>query len=552
MTRLETALLTQTNRQAETPGERANRQAARSSLLGFTRHTFWQYRADPAHELLAEALDAVVRGEITRLIAMAPPQHGKSELTSVRAPAYWLGRRPDDPVILTSYAASLAESKSRQARQVVESTEFAELFPGVVTRRDSRAVDHWELDGRRGGMLAAGVGGPVTGHGGLLGVIDDPFENWEQSQSQTIRDKVWEWYRTTFRTRIWENGAIVLIATRWHEDDLAGRLLREQRGEWKVLRLPALAETQQERDDANSRLGLPVGAADALGRAPGEPLCPTRFSREALEQLRRDVGSQAWASQYQGSPRAPEGNRFRRQWLPIVDAAPARASFCRAWDKAATAGRGGDYTAGVLMARSLEGLYYVVEVVRGQWSPGERNAVMRQVAELDRQRYGPGVRIVVEQEPGSGGKESALATVNDLAGYAVGTERPTGPKEVRAEPFSVQCEVGNVRLVRGAWNADFIEELCDWPNGAHDDAVDAAAAAFNAVVLYRTPVVNGPLLCWPPALDITEEVIPASPAAPRTQWDALGLPDLPQRESDLARIVREMAADDDHDDGRWW
>jgi predicted phage terminase large subunit-like protein len=569
MGRLETALLTQTRHQAETPAERANRQAARSSLLGFTRHTFRQYRADPAHELLAEALDAVVRGEITRLIAMAPPQHGKSELTSVRAPAYWLGRRPDAPVILTSYAASLAESKSRQARQVVESTEFAELFPGIVTRRDSRAVDHWELDGRRGGMLAAGVGGPITGHGGLLGVIDDPFENWEQSQSQTIRDKVWEWYRTTFRTRIWEGGSIILIATRWHEDDLAGRLLREQRGEWKVLRMPALAETQAERDDANRRLGLPVGTADPLGRAPGEPLCPSRFSRAALEQLRRDVGSQAWASQYQGSPRAPEGNRFKRHWLPIVDAAPARASYCRAWDKASLSGAG-DFTAGVLVARDQSGLYFVVDVVRGQWSPGERNAVMRQVAELDRQRYGPGVRIVVEQEPGSGGKESAMATANDLAGYAVYTERPTGSKVVRAEPLAAQCEAGNVRLVRGGWNQDFIEEFLDFPSGKNDDQVDATAAAFNALALHRSSTVAGDLLCYPfgpdrdPGTGERRAEPPPSPGAPparpQSEWDRLGLPPLPGsggsgQQNTHDAFYQSLLRDDDDDRadaGRWW
>src|SRR5439155_1770276 len=147
-------------------------------------------------------------------------------------------------------------------------------FPGIRTRRDSRAVNHWQLDGHRGGLLATGVGGPITGHGGLLGIVDDPHENWEQAQSATIREKIWEWYRTTFRTRIWEGGAIVLIQTRWHEDDLAGRRLAEWRGEWTVLRLPALAETQAERDYHNARLGLPVGVPDPLGRMPGEPLCP--------------------------------------------------------------------------------------------------------------------------------------------------------------------------------------------------------------------------------------------------------------------------------------
>ncbi len=158
VSRLEAALLRQTAA-PDTPERRRLRELARTSLLSFTRFTFPQYIPDPAHELLAEALDAVVAGTVSRMMIFAPPQQGKSELAKVRLPAYWLGRRPDEPVILTSYAASLAESKSRQARQIVEGVDFAELFPGVTTRRDSRAVDHWELNGQRGGMLAAGVGG---------------------------------------------------------------------------------------------------------------------------------------------------------------------------------------------------------------------------------------------------------------------------------------------------------------------------------------------------------------------------------------------------------
>src|SRR5438034_1501018 len=171
------------------------RRQARSVLADFTTFTYPGYVAEPVHALIAAKLDAVVQGDITRLMIFAPPQHGKSELASVRLPAFWLGRRPADPVILASYAASLAESKSRQARQVVESPEYSKLFP-VHTRRDSRSIAHWELDGHRGGLLAAGVAGPVTGHGCLLGIIDDPVENWQESQSQTVRDTCWDWYKS--------------------------------------------------------------------------------------------------------------------------------------------------------------------------------------------------------------------------------------------------------------------------------------------------------------------------------------------------------------------
>ncbi len=453
---------------------------ARSSLLAFTNCTFPQYIAEPAHRLIADTLDRCVEGELSRLMIFAPPQHGKSELVSVRLPAYWLGRRPNDPIILASYGANLAYSKSRQARTIVESTEFAELFPDLRTRRDSRAVDHWELEApARGGLLAAGVGGPITGHGARLGIIDDPFENWEQAQSQTIRGKVWEWWRTTFRTRIWEDGVIILIMTRWHEDDLAGRLLAEQGQRWTVLRLPALAETQAERDDNDRRLGLPTGQADPLGRAPGEPLCPRRFSKPALAQLQKDVGSLGWTAEYQGVPRLAEGNRFKRAWFPIVDALPSQVKArVRYWDKAATPGAG-CFTVGLLMDETEDGHYIVEDVVRGQWSSGERDRVMQQTAELDRSRYGNAVQIHIEQEPGSSGVDAMQALVKLLAGFPVFADKVTGDKDVRLEPFAAQCEAGNVKLRRGAWNAAYIEEMCAIPNGKYRDQGDASSGAFN-------------------------------------------------------------------------
>src|SRR5262249_23502171 len=219
---------------------------------------------------------------------------------------------------------------------------------------------HWELDGRRGGLLAVGVGGPITGHGARLGIIDDPVENWQEAQSETVRETCWEWYRSTFRTRIWEGGAIVLIMTRWHEDDLAGRLLRDQPGQWAVLRLPAIAETQQERDASNQLLVLPLGELDPLGRQPGEPLCPGRFSLQALEALKRDVGPRGWSGQSQGTPRAPEGNRFKRSWFPLVDAAPYKARRVRYWDRAASEGQG-DFTVGILMA-AADGVFFVEDM----------------------------------------------------------------------------------------------------------------------------------------------------------------------------------------------
>jgi len=426
-----------------------------------------------------------VEGEIYLVGPTLIPTHN-SELVSVRLPAFWMAHRPDDPIILTSYAASLAYSKSRQARNLVESDECRELFPGVKTNPGSRAVDHWELaPPHRGGMLAAGVGGPITGHGAALGIIDDPFENWAQAYSETVRAHVWDWYRTTFRTRIWEGGAIVIIMTRWHEDDLCGRLLLDQGESWEVLRLPALGETQEDRDRRNRRLGIKPGQPDPLGRKPGEPLCPSRYSAEALGELRRDVGSLAWEGQYMGSPTLPEGNRIKRAWLPIVDAAPAKAARVRYWDLAGSESDAAKRTAGIRMAGPVDGVYYVEHAITGKWTTGARNKVIRQVAETD----GKAVKIRIEQEPGSSGLDTARDLVKLLAGFAIRPDRVTGDKDVRLEPFAAQAEGGNVKLVRGDWNGDYIEELCAVPTGRYRDQADATAGAFNE--LSRTGWVRG-------------------------------------------------------------
>lgn len=446
---------------------------------------------------MAAHLDRVVAGEIRRLMIFAPPQHGKSELTSVRLPAYWLGRRPNDPIIITSYGATLAEAKSRQARDIVESAEYRALFgtlrageiESVQVRPDSRAVQRWQVMApNRGRVIAVGVGGPVTGHGALLGIIDDPHENWEEAQSATMRNRVWEWYRGTFRTRIWEGGAIVLIMTRWHEDDLAGKLLKEQPGQWTVLRLPALAESQEERDTNDRLMGLREGAPDPLGRAAGEALAPARFSAVELRSIQRDVGSMVFGAEYQGSPRAAEGNLIKRHWLRIVNHAPVATPYrVRYWDKAASVSKSAKFSAGVRLALTLDGRVIIEDVVHGQWTTNERRRVMQQTAQLDAQLFNNGVFIFIEQEPGSSGVDSVQDEIALLAGHPVFADKATGDKDVRLMPFIAQAEALNVVLLAGAWNQAYIDEMVVVPNGTYRDQVDATAGAYNrAIEVLRT------------------------------------------------------------------
>lgn len=467
------------------PGLERDADDPRSSLLNFVRATMPHFKADPFHVHLCGVLDQVISGEIDRLIVLAPPQHGKSEMVAVRLPAYWLGRRPNDPIVLTSYAAELAQHHSRAVRDVINSDRYQELFPGLKLRQDSHRVSSWQLSSYRGGLIAAGAGGPITGKGGLLGIIDDPFKNWDEAQSAAQREKVLRWYRTTFRTRIREGGAIVFIMTRWNEDDLAGELIRE--GGWEVLRLPAIAETDEERADYARRAKLPAAeVADPLGRAAGEPLAPSLFSADALARLRADVGTLAFMAEYQQRPSAPEGNWLKRSWFRVVDSLPFGCRLVRYWDKAGTQG-GGAYTAGVLVAE-YQKHYYIVDIVRGQWSAGERERRMLLTAEDDRELYGGGVVYYIEQEPGSGGLESAQATIRNFAGYTIRADRPTGSKDVRLMPLAVQAEAGNVSVLRAIWNGAFFDEVTAIPTGKYRDQTDAAAGAFNKLAEERVQI----------------------------------------------------------------
>jgi len=409
-------------------------------------------------------LQRVADGDIRRLMVFMPPRHGKSETVSRLFSAYYLLRHPEHWVGLTSYAEGLAFTLSRNARNNYERG-------GGALSQQAYAVSHWET-GRGGGMWAAGVGGGITGKGFHLGIIDDPLKDAEEAQSETIRDKIKDWYQSTFSTRQEPDASIVVIQTRWHEDDLSGWLLERESDEpegWHIVCLPAIAEDLPD---------FPTSCTvEPDWRAQGEALCPERYPLERLRKIERRIGPYFWASLYQQRPAPREGGLFKRAWFEIVGAAPADAKRVRFWDRAATAGAG-DFTAGVLVAHK-DGTYYIEDVQRGQWASGDRDKIIVQQAQLDAGRHAGGVTIGGEQEPGSSGVDAAKAFVRMLAGFAVYTTPSTGSKEQRADPLASQAQAGNVKIVRGAWNGAFLDEMCSFPAGAHDDQVDAASGAFN-------------------------------------------------------------------------
>lgn len=429
-------------------------------------------------DILIARLQQVADGDLDRLMVFLPPRHTKSELVSRLFSAYYLYRHPGRWVGLNSYGANLAYSLSRNSRD-----NFQRM--GGEIRGDARAVEQWET-GQGGGMWAAGVGGAITGKGFHLGIIDDPVKNAEEANSEIIREKHADWYSSTFYTRGEPGNAIIVIQTRWHEMDLSGWLLaqegEEQPEHWHIISFPAIAdEIPQEFPETCT--------VEPDFREPGEALCPERYNLDKLKKLAARVGTYFWNALFGQRPTPLEGGMFKRSWFDVVGAAPRDAQRVRAWDRAATEGAG-DYTVGLLMAKDGDGVYYVEDIVRGQFSDLQCEKVIEQTTLTDAARYG-NVTTWLEEEPGSSGKAVAKITIRALAGHVVKSERSTGDKLTRAQPLSAQCEALNVKLVRGEWNSVYLNELAGFPHGAHDDQVDASSLAFTKLALMRERKVAG-------------------------------------------------------------
>lgn len=444
-----------------------------------------RYTLAPHIELFDRAIvDALMKRGPNRLIITIPPRHGKSELFSKYLPAWFLGTEPDKRVLLASYGANLAVTWGKKARDLVQAC--GEPVFDLKVALDAAAGNRWNIRGHEGGMDTAGVDGPFTGKGGHLLIVDDPFKDAEQALSQTYRDKVWDWWESTAFTRLEPGGIAIVIQTRWHEDDLAGRLEKRFAGDWHRINLPALAEKN-----------------DPLGRAPGEALFPQRYTREDLLKTKAGMREFWWAALYQQRPAPEEGGLFKREHFIVLPHGPRGFyNVIRYWDKAGTHGDG-DYSAGVLMAE-MGGVYWILDVCRGQWSALEREHIIKARAVADKTAFGGRCETWIEQEPGSGGKESAENTIRNLAGVSVRAEKVTGDKAVRADPFAAQVEGLNVQLVDGPWVEQFLQEAAMFPNGAHDDQIDAAAGAFNKLAAKRLNL-NGEV---PAAQRIAREVDP--------------------------------------------
>jgi predicted phage terminase large subunit-like protein len=419
------------------------RAAAVDSLIGFTAYTFPEFEAGQHHTAIGEALEAVERGDIRRLVITAPPRHTKSELASRRFPAWFMGRNPKAHIITACYGDELAGDFGKDVRDIVASREYRNVFSTRLAS-DSRAAGRWRTH-EGGRYVATGVGGPLTGRGADILLIDDPIKGRADADSEAERERIWRWYGSTAYTRLQPGGAVILIATRWHEDDLIGRCLQQDHENWTHIDLPAI-------DDQ------------------GEALWPEWYPLEALEQIRSTLSPRDWAALYMGNPQPETGTYFQREWFRRYDEAPERMWTYISTDFGVSVD--GDYTELAVWGVDADDNLYALD-----WWSGQATADVWIDALLD---------LVVKWKPFTVWNEAGVIR-RSIEPFLAKRSRErnvyphlewitrTADKLAMAQGFRGRCSMGKVYFPQDPWAERVINQCVGFPAGKHDDAVDACA-----------------------------------------------------------------------------
>lgn len=426
---------------------------------------------DPPHiKVLASYLERVSRREITRLMVFMPPRHGKTEEVSIQFPAWYLGNNPQHQIIGASYSENLAYNNSRACRDTITSDHYQTLWPHKL---DSTGVINWRIRGKenkRSNYVASGVGGSLTGEGADLLLIDDPVKNYEEACSVVVRESNWEWYRNVARTRLQPNAAIIFIMTRWHHDDLAGRLLRLAASDplaskWTLLILPA--------EDPDGTRMRPTGILP-----PYEALWPERYPITELASIKSDLGSRSYTALYQQSPSDEEGSIIKRDWFrfykePPVEIQSKLSDIMQSWDMAFKDTRDSSFVVGQVWGRRGADKY-LLDQVRDRM---DFTATCKSVVRLSSKWPRAGRKMVED-------KANGPAVINHLRRLVSGLiPMPKDiSKEAALQAASPDVESGNIYLPdpeTHPWVRDFIEELVTFGTAPYTDQCDAFSQAVN-------------------------------------------------------------------------
>jgi len=437
---------------------------ARKSLIPFAGffYTYLQIKKIQwgwFHLEIAEALEKLIRGDITRLMIFMPPQNGKSTLTTKTLPAWALGLHPDWNVISTSYSLQLALDHSRITRDIVNDPIYKRIFPEMILKEDVQSAHFWKTN-QGGGLLAAGRGGSITGHGTDLLIIDDPLKDEKEARSKLIRDRCDEWYKTTAYSRLRPGGRVVLIQTRWNMDDQAGRLVDRMtdadNDQWTILSFPAIADGRDRRET-------------------GEALWPSMYPLPVLERKRAVLSPYHWNALYQQTPIADEGGIFRLEWFTNANRyngdRPEQMRVVQSWDTAFKTGQENDYSVCTTWGDS-GGKKYLLDVYKRRVTYPQLKADAKALFE----KYKPSGILIEDKASG----QSLIQDLRQTAALPVIARKPVSDKQARASAVSDMFAAGQVVLPQSApWLSDFIYELTSFPNGIHDDQVDSVSQALE-------------------------------------------------------------------------
>lgn len=446
---------------------------ARGTMLGFTMWTKPDYEPNWHHEVLCQKLDDFIAGRILRLMIFMPPQNGKSELSSRRMPALILGQNPNIKIVGASYADSLAASMNRDVQRIMQSKEYAFLFPESQLRGEGREVTDavqntsmFEIPNKAGSYRSVGIGTGLTGHGADVLIIDDPVKDRKEADSLVFRDRAWEWYTSTASTRLGKDGRVLLLMTRWHEDDLAGRLLKLAKDDpgadqWETLSLPAIKIDHKEPLDP---------------REIGEALWPEKYPLSRLLKTKQNVGTRVWSALFQQTPTSNKGNMIKREWFKFYKAVPTeallRGELIQSWDLAFENKDTSDYVVGQAWLK-FQANKYLIDEVRDLMSFTE---TLKAIETFSAKHPKAHVKLVENKANGP----AVIDTLKDKIAGIIGVEK-NDSKVACVAACEPDFEAGNVWVPDPSiapWVHDYIAELTGFPTAPKDDRVDATTQAL--------------------------------------------------------------------------
>lgn len=446
---------------------------ARDSLLDFTKYTKPEYQVNWHHRVLCEKLDKLYAGELKRLMVFVGPRMGKSELVSRRFPAYVFGKNPNTKIISCSYGADLARRMNRDVQRIIDTPRYSDVFPDTKLSGKSirasgkgeylRNSELFEIVGYEGTYISAGVGGAITGSGGQILLIDDVIKNAEEAESEVYRNKVWEWFTSTFYTRAEKDARIAIVMTRWHDSDLCGRLLSLMEKDpladhYEVVSFPTIKEESHDNPDDPREIG--------------EPIWPEKYDINALNKIKSTLGLRNWNALHQQSPVTSKGNIFKRSWFQFFKNLPVTWDLKSiSWDFNFGSVKGNqkevDYVVGEVWVK-VGANKYLIDLVRDKMTFTE--AISAMIA-LNAKHSDANENIVEAKANGPAIIDSLKTKISGIIPYT-----PDTSKEARANAIAPQFEAGNIFIPHpdiASWAFDFIEELVRFPFGKNDDFVDS-------------------------------------------------------------------------------